>query len=118
MLQPPTKMPEPPEEDALGWIQQVVAPIDGSAERPLSLGEIARGAGQERQASLQTAEDRLRVEQLDPGSGQLDGQGQAIQPRADAGDRRRAEVVDLEVGAHGLCASDEERHRVVLGQGV
>ena len=55
---------EAPEEHPLGAVQQVVAPVDGTAQRALPLRQVARGAGQERQALLEAREDGIGSKSL------------------------------------------------------
>jgi hypothetical protein len=53
--------------------QQVVAPCDGVAHRPLASGQVARTAGQERQGTIQTREQVLGREHSRAGRRQLEG---------------------------------------------
>jgi hypothetical protein len=45
------------EEPLFALAQEVVAPLDGTAERPLTLGQVAGTTGEQRQPLLQTRED-------------------------------------------------------------
>ena len=53
-------------------------------------------------------QDGLRVQHLDPGRGQLDGQGQPVQARADLGHRRGVGVGELEARIDGPSPLDEQ----------
>ncbi len=115
-MQPPTKTASRLKRARSWAVQQVVTPRDGPAQGALSLGDIAGAARQERQAPVEPGEDRRRIEELDPGRGQLDGEGEAVEADADGGDRRRVPSIKLEVGAHGTRALDEERDRIEPGE--
>ena len=69
----------PPEDRLLVGRQEVVAPGDRTTQRPLALRQIAGAAGQDVQALLEPFEDRRRREHPDPGGGELDGEGQALE---------------------------------------
>ena len=45
-VRPPSKTAQPPEQDLLGLVEQVVAPGDRRPQRLLPLGQVARPAGQ------------------------------------------------------------------------
>ena len=107
---------EPSEEGALLCVQQVVAPRDGPAQGALSLGDIAGAARQERQASVEPGEDCRRIEELGAGRSQFDREREAIEADADGRDRRCVLRVELEVGANGSRALDEERDRIEPGE--
>ena len=68
-----------PEDRLLVRRQQVVAPVDGPAQRPLPLRQVPGTTGQQIQAALETIEDGRRSERAHPRGGQFDGQGQALQ---------------------------------------
>ncbi len=110
---------EPGEQPLLLLCQQVVGPLDRRSQRPLALGEIARSAGQQRQAMLEPFEDLRRGEGLDAGGRELERQREVVEATADLGDS----LVGLEVGLHGSRPGKEEadpflvnerRHRVLL----
>jgi len=84
---PADEDPEPSEEDALGGIQEVVAPVNGSAEGSLPLREVVRGAGQERQALLQAAQDGPGFH-IFTRAAAISMPGEAVQPGTDARHRR------------------------------
>ena len=79
-------------------IEQVVAPIDGTAQRLLAYGQIPRAASQQLQTGFQPRQHRLGGQDLDAGRGQLDGERQAIETDTDLGHRRRIVIIDLKTG--------------------
>jgi hypothetical protein len=72
---PPDKDAQPPEEASLSGFQEVIAPGNGVAQRPVPLEGILCSTRQEREALTQPGEQGLRWKQRDTGGGQLDGQG-------------------------------------------
>src|SRR5206468_9709123 len=71
-LAPADEHAQPGEQPALAGGQEVVTPGDRAAERLLSLGEIARASRQDAELVLQSFEDRIWREELDPRRGELD----------------------------------------------
>ena len=61
---PAREDPQPGERASLRRLEQVVAPGDRRAQRPLPLRRVARAAGQQRQAPFQAARKVLRREGL------------------------------------------------------
>jgi hypothetical protein len=53
-------------------LEQVVAPFDRCAQRPLALGRVARTTRQEIERRVEPFEEPLGREQLHPRRGQLD----------------------------------------------
>src|SRR5687767_14008886 len=68
--------------------QQVMAPLERSAQALLSLGQITGAVGQQRQALLDALQQRLRRYQDDPRRRQLNRQPQSIESPADLSYRR------------------------------
>ena len=62
--------------------------------------------------SLEPLEERLGREELRARGGELEREREAVEPRAELGDRR----VGLEVGTHGVRALDEERDGLGFGE--
>ncbi len=62
--------------------EQVVAPANCAAHGEVPRGEILAVSGQELEWSVEPREDPLRGEHVHPGRGQLQGQGQTVQPHA------------------------------------
>ena len=71
------------EQAAIGLLEQVVAPLDGPAQGLLPGRQVASAADEQREPAVQAVEEGRRREQLDAGSGELEGQGQPVQPAAD-----------------------------------
>jgi hypothetical protein len=65
---------------------------------------------QQGQPLLEAGQQRSRRQHLDPGRGQLDGQRQAVEAAADAGDSGRILRGECEAGMRCLCSLDKERH--------
>ena len=89
-------------------VEEVVAPGDGAPERLLAFGQVARPGRQQCQLVLQPRAQRVRREELDPGSGKLDGEWHPVEPRGDGGNRRRVLVRDMEVRTDRGRAGDEQ----------
>ena len=83
IVAPPAKTLMQREHLLIAFVQEVVAPVDRSAQGLLALREVTRAAGQQCQPIVQAGQDRLRSQQLHAGCGQLDGQRQAVEPNAD-----------------------------------
>ena len=98
---------EPGEEPALFRGEQVVAPGDGAAQRPLALGLVARPA-REVEAPAEPLEDRRRAHDPDAGRGELDRQREAVEALADRPDRGQRVLAEDEVGAVRTGAIDEQ----------
>src|SRR5712671_1624069 len=63
---------QPGEQPALAFIEEVVAPGDCTTQGLLPLRQVARASRQHAQLVLESGEDRVRREELDPGGGELD----------------------------------------------
>jgi hypothetical protein len=105
---------QPAEEGPLLSAQQIVAPADGVAQRPLPRRQVAGTTGQYPQPVSQALQEDGGREELDAGGGQLDRERQPVEPPADLGDRRRRLVGDGEVVPGLPGAVDEQPHRLVL----
>ena len=110
----PTKTASARNSALLGCVEQVVAPGDRVAQRLLPRRQVARAAGQQRQALLQARQQRLRGEQLDPRRGQLDRQRQAVEAAQISATAGAFSLVEGEVGLDRLRPLDEQRDRLVL----
>ena len=95
-------------------IEEVVAPLDRAAERALPVGQITGACREEVKGRAQPLQDRLGRKDLDARRGELDGERQAVEPRADLGDGARVRGRDAEVWLDRDCALDEEPHRLRL----
>ena len=108
---------EQAEAVALLGLEQVVAPVDGIAQRLLPFGQVAGTAAEHVEAALEAVLQVVDVEQLDPGGGQLDGQREPVEEPADGGDRLHVAGVAPEVRLHGLGPIAEQPHRLRVGGG-
>ena len=79
----PGEHAEPGEQGLLTGRQQAVAPVQRAAQGPLPFGQVMRSGGQQAHPVIEPGEQRPRRQQPDPGSGQFDGERQAVQPPAD-----------------------------------
>ncbi len=107
---------QPVEQSLAAIVEQVVAPGDRSAQRLLTLGQVACPGRQDVQLVIEPDEDRVGAEQLDPGGGQLDRERHAVEPCADRGDGRRVLVGDAETRADRDGTLDEQADRGVLAE--
>jgi hypothetical protein len=106
------------EQRLLLGAEQVVAPLDGGAERavPLRHGRVRRL--QHVEPAAETTQDRTRSEQVDPCGGQFECERQAVQADAQLGDRVSVFAGQFELGSSRLCPLDEERDRAVGDEAV
>ena len=81
--------PEAPEDRLLRGAEQVVAPGDRVAHRPVARRRVALPAGELGQPLVQPGQQRGGGEERAARRRQLDRQGQPVQPPADLGDGRR-----------------------------
>jgi hypothetical protein len=107
-----------PEASLVVGEQQVVAPGDGGGEGAASFGAPAGGVLEQREAVVEAPGDLPHRQRLDPGGGQLDRQGQAVEGPADGLDGGGGVVVEREPPARPGRAVGEQRHRVGQGQRV
>lgn len=97
----------PPEKHLFGVVQQSVAPLNGRSQGLVADGPIARAACQQFEPIAQPAEERLRRQEFDARGGELNCQGQAIQPSAYIRHSGRVRVGNLKIRAGSLSALDE-----------
>jgi hypothetical protein len=90
------------------------AGLDGRAQRPLPGGQVPRAAGEQGQRPVQPVQQFRRGEQAHPRRGQLDGEGQPVEPAADRGHGGSVGVGDHEAG-RGRPGS-EKRDGIGYGQ--
>ncbi len=98
-------------ELALGLGQALVAPVDGRAQRALSLREIDGSLHLECEPFPEGAEDLRRRQHCEPRGDELDRERQAVESTADLVDG--CERVVSQDDAAGGSELDEERRRVV-----
>ena len=107
---------KPLEHALLLRLEEVDAPGDGVVQRARPLGSISCATGRHGQPERELREHRLGGEHPHPGSGQLDGQRQPVQPPTQLGNRRGGLVVEGEIGRDGLGPGDEQLHGRDLGE--
>ncbi len=79
--------------------------------RLLARWQVPTPAGQQRQATLQSGQERGGWERLDARGGELNGQRESVQVAADGGDRCRVILAQSEVGDDCLRPRHEETLR-------
>ena len=104
------------DEPARPVVEQVVAPRDRATQRLLALGQVPRAGRQQVQVVLEPDQDLVRRQELDPGGRELDGEGHAVEGRADRRDRGRVGVRDREPRLDRAGAGDEQADRLVRVQ--
>ena len=109
---------EPAEERALVLGEQVVAPLEGGAQRAVPGGRVAGVGREHRHAVAQPVGELGRGEELRPRGGQLQGEGEAVEPSADLRDGLRVGRRHREGGLHAAHPRDEHRDRGHRDQAV
>ena len=107
---------EPPEHRALVRGEQVVAPVEGRAQRLMAARRRAGPAGQYREDVVQALRQLCGRQDPYPRGGQLDRQRQAVQATADLQDRGGVVVGDAERRPDQLGPLFEEADRVRAAQ--
>ena len=107
---------EPPGEPPLGLAQEVPAPVDDRAQRPLTARRGAAAPGEQAEAVVQAVGELLERHRPQPGGGELDRQRQAVDPPAHVRDDRRRRLVEREVGRRRRGALGEQQHGRLLLQ--
>src|SRR5258706_9646506 len=105
---------QPAEQLAFDVRQQLVTPVYGRLERPLSGDGRSRAAGKQAESVLQPRLDLRRRQDDDAGGRQLNGEGNPIEPPADTGDGVRVVRGRLEGRVNGTRALDEKPRGIVL----
>src|SRR5829696_7680777 len=105
------KYRQPSEQGLLRRIEEIMAPADSPPQRLLSLGAVPTTASQEREAAVETRQDRLRGQQSHARRSQLDGEREAVQAAANGDNRFRIVFCELEVVLHRAGTIDEEANR-------
>ena len=116
-LTAPGEHRQPREEDPLTLGKQLVAPGNRTAQGLLPLRQVARSRREHPQLMLESLEDRVGREQLDPGRGKLDRERHPVESSGDAGNRRSVVVRHLEIRPNADGACDEQTNGLVLGRG-
>jgi hypothetical protein len=69
---------EPREERLLVAVEELVAPVQGGAERPVPGRCVARACGQQLEPAFEAFEHRVRFELSGSGRGELDRQRETV----------------------------------------
>ena len=99
------------EQRPLVVVEQLVAPGDRGAERPLAVGQVARSAPKDIESSSEAVAQLRRREQAKPRGRELDRERQPVESRADLADDRSRVVVEAEAWPRLSSALDEEGDR-------
>ena len=105
------------EEQPVGHLEDLIAPGDRPAQRLLPRGQVTGPGCEQGELVFEPGEDRIGTEQLDPGGGKLDGQGHALEPRADRRHCRGIRVRDGKIRADRNGPGDEQADRLVRREG-
>ena len=101
------------EELLLLRLEEVVAPLDCPAERPLPLGEAgARCRPQKIEPRAETLEHGAGGKEIAACRGELERQRQTVEPNAELAHRLGVRLGELEVGPGGPGAVDEQPDRL------
>ena len=79
-------------------VQEIVAPGDRRVQRLVTRRQVPRASGQQLQTLVQSPREVGRREHVDLSRGQLDRQGEAVEPAANVGDRPCVLTGDRERG--------------------
>ena len=105
---------EPAKDGLLVGRQQAVAPVERGAQRLMAAQGQARAAGEDAKALVEAGAQAFDAEQRHACRGQLDGQGDAVEPPADVDDRRDVLLADREARLRRVSPRFEERDRAGL----
>ena len=96
------------EQLAHGRVEELVAPHDRAAQRPLAQRDVGRASAGKVEPALEALVDRRRREEPEPRRGELDGQRHAAQVRDDRRDVRSVGDGDGEARLHRAAPGDEQ----------
>ena len=103
----PSEDRETPKEPLLLGIEELVASLDRGAKRALALRHVSAARHEQGEAAVEPFEEQLRLENPDPGGGELDRKRQSVEPLADldgSGRSRYSRSADTRSGSR-LVAS-------------
>ena len=80
---------EPAQQPLLRAVEERVAPADRRAQRALAQREVAIARRQQVERVVEPLQQRGGLQHAHAGRGQLEREGQAVEPAADRGDRPR-----------------------------
>ena len=86
-----------------------MTPVDGTPQRALAFGQVARATGQQFQPAGDAGQQTRGWENFDSGGSQFDGQRQTVQTPADLDDGVGVLHGQREIGLYGRGSLDEER---------
>ena len=109
---------EPAEEALFLCRQQVVAPLQGVAQRLLAGGQVLRSSRQDLEPVREPLQQRLGRQEFAAGCGQFDGQRQAVQVHADLGDGAGIGRGHVKGRLDGLRAQHKEAYCSLLREGI
>jgi hypothetical protein len=109
---------EPGEEPLQLGRQEPAAPLQRGPERLVPRAQVTLVANQQLEAALDLREHSLGGHLLDPRGGQFDRERNSFQPPAQLADRCRVRAGELEVRHRLLRPVNEQRHAIVLQEGV
>ncbi len=93
-----------------------MAPVEHGAHGAMPIRGGIAGGGEQREPVLQRIGDLVDREHPHPRRGELEGERQAVETSADAGDRQRVRVVDGETGTDDLRPGREQLRRFRVPQ--
>jgi hypothetical protein len=105
--------PQAPQQRPVGGAEQLVAPGDGVPQGLLPGGVVDRPSGEQGDGGAEPAGQLFHGEQAQAGGGQLDGQGQAVQPCHYLGGQRSVVGAKHEAGVDRRGSVGEQVERVV-----
>jgi hypothetical protein len=97
-------------------VEQLIAPLDRAAQRPLPLGHAAASGREQGKSRLQARQQRRRRQQLHATRGELDGEREPVHAGDDLGNSACVVNCEAEVRLHGNRALDEESDGIELGK--
>ena len=104
---------EPVEHPLLGLRQQLVAPVDGGAQRLLPFFGGAGAGGEQGEPVREPLGHLDRRQRRYPGGGELEGERDAVEGPGDGTDRAQVVGVEQQPGAHGAGPFGEQLRRRV-----
>lgn len=104
---------QPPQQHPLGFLQQVPAPLHHRPQRLVPRQDGTSARGEQPEPVVETVGDLGHRQRPEPGGGEFDREGQAVESAADL--HHGVDVLgrDLEVGAYGDRTVGEEPDRGV-----
>ena len=100
------------EQDALRATEEVIAPVESRFECLLVRWQVSSRPCEEGELLVEPFDQLANRQHLEPGCGQFDCEGNAVQSPADLGDLLRIGQAKLEVRVDQPCPVDEQLDRV------